>query len=154
VKYDIGLDENTTYLLALSTPLDPQLPFQFLGEIVVDDATLTIRLRPLALEIGSTTAPRQPVGDDLVADVMFVTPAFSATFDAITIPGAANPVNSADVTGSFDLVGMLAGAGAPCGTADGMIDAPNATDIGASTWAAVPVDGPEDLPTDFPAACP
>ena len=152
--YDVGMDEGTTYLLALSTPIDPALPLQFLAEIAVDDAMLVITMQPLSLDQGSTTAPRVPVGTLLVPTVEFMTPAFSAQLDDAAIPGAANPSSGEDIAGSITLTGSLAGAGTPCGQADGMITAPLAMSLAGSTWAATPVADVDALPDDFPVACP
>jgi len=154
VIYDIGMDEGTTYLLALSTPLDPALPLQFLAEIAVVDATLTITLQPLSLAQGSTTAPREPVGEVLVPSIDFMTPAFSAQLDDAPIPGAANPMTGEDIAASITLTGSLAGAGTPCGSADGMTTAPLAASLAGSTWAATPVSSVDALPDDFSVACP
>lgn len=152
--YDVGMPEGTTYLLALSTPLDPTLPLQFLAEIELVDAELVISLQPLSLDQGSTTAPRQPVGDVLVPAVDFMTPAFSAQLDDVTIPGAANPVSGEDIAGSITLIGSLAGAGAPCGRAEGMLTSPDETALAGSTWAATLVSGPDSLPDGFASSCP
>jgi hypothetical protein len=154
VIYDIGAPEGTTYLLALATPLDPGLPLQFLAEIELVDAELVISLQPLSLDQGSMTAPRQPVGDVLVPVVDFMTPAFSAQLDDVTIPGAANPVSGADIVGSITLIGSLAGAGTPCGQAEGMLTAPDEISLVGSTWAATSVAGPESLPDGFASSCP
>jgi hypothetical protein len=154
VIYDIGAPEGTTYLLALATPLDPGLPLQFLAEIELVDAELVISLQPLSLDQGSMTAPRQPVGDVLVPVVDFMTLAFSAQLDDVTIPGAANPVSGADIVGSITLIGSLAGAGTPCGQAEGMLTAPDEISLVGSTWAATSVAGPESLPDGFASSCP
>lgn len=151
---DVGMDEGTTYLLALSTPLDPALPLQFFAEIVVDDATLSITLQPLSLDQGSTTAPRQPVGAELVPAIDFMTPAFSAQLDDVPLPGEANPVSGEDIAASITLIGSLAGAGTPCGQAEGMTTEPEPTSLAGSTWAATPVASIDALPDDFPVACP
>jgi hypothetical protein len=154
VIYDIDSDEGTTYLLALSTPLDPALPLQFLAEIAVDDGTLTISLQPLSLDRQSTTEPRLPIGDVLVPAVDFMTPAFSAQLDDAAIPGDANPVSGEDLVVSISLIGSLAGAGTPCGRAEGMTIEPRKSSLAGSTWAATPVSGVDALPADFPVACP
>ncbi len=154
VIYDIGAPDGTTYLLGLVTPLDPSLPLQFLAEIELVDAELVISLQPLSLDQGSMTAPRQPVGDVLVPVVDFMTPAFSAQLDDVTIPGAANPVSGDDIVGSITLIGSLAGAGAPCGRAEGMLTAPDELSLTGSTWAATSVAGPESLPDGFATSCP
>lgn len=154
VIYDIGAPDGTTYLLAVVTPLDPALPLQFLAEIELVDAELMISLQPLSLDQGSVTEPRQPVGDVLVPVVDFMTPAFSAQLDDVTIPGAANPVSGADIVGSITLIGSLAGAGAPCGRAEGMLTAPDELSLAGSTWAATSVAGPESLPDGFATSCP
>ena len=154
VLYDIGMDEGITYLLALSTPLDPALPLQFLAEIAVVDATLTITLQPLSLAQGSTTAPREPVGEVLVPAIDFMTPAFSAQLDDALLPGAANPMTGEDIAASITLTGSIAGAGTPCGSADGMTTAPVAASLAGSTWAATAVSSVDALPDDFAVACP
>jgi len=147
VKYDIGGGGGTTYLLAVATPADPAAPLQFLAEFVVADAALEITLQPLDAD------SRQSVGDPLVGDVMFTTPAFSADFDG-TIPAAANPIGDADLQGTMTLIGSIAGAGTPCGMLDGSLDGLEPAALGGGTWAAVEVSGPGDLPMDFPSACP
>lgn len=154
VIYDIGVEDDGTYLLALATPLDDGLPLQFFATIVVENATLTISLQPLSLDQNSTTSPRQPVGDVLEPTIDFMTPAFSAQFDDAIIPGAANPVSGEDLVGAITLIGSLAGAGTPCGQAEGMLTAPLATSLDGSTWAATPVSSIDDLPESFPTSCP
>jgi hypothetical protein len=84
----------------------------------------------------------------------FMTPAFSAQFDDAVIPGAANPISGEDIGGSVTLIGSLAGAGTPCGQAEGMLTAPTATSLSGSTWAATPVRGIDDLPDSFSTGCP
>jgi hypothetical protein len=152
--YDVMPGEGTTYLLAFATTLDPALPLQFLAEIEVADGALSISMQPLSLDEGSTTTPRQPVGDVLVPTIDFMTPAFSAELDDAVIPGAANPISGSEISGSITLIGSLAGAGTPCGVGEGMLTAPEMTSLVGSTWAATPVTGIDDLPDDFPTACP
>lgn len=154
VIYDIGAEDNWTYLLALVTPLDDGLPLQFFATIVVDNATLTMSLQPLSLDQESTTAPREPVGAPLEPTIDFMTPAFSAQFDDAMIPGAANPFSGEDIAGAITLIGSLAGAGAPCGQAEGMFTAPLPTSLDGSTWAATAVSSIDDLPDSFPSSCP
>ncbi|HET6581989.1 MAG TPA: hypothetical protein VFG69_01055 [Nannocystaceae bacterium] len=154
IRYDLGDEDSGMYLLALATPLDSGLPLQFFATIAVEQAVLTMTLQPLSLDQGSMTAPRQPVGAVLEPTIDFMTPAFSAQLDDAMIPGAANPISGDDIAGAITLVGSLAGAGTPCGQAEGMLTAPAAMDLSGSTWAATPVSSIDDLPESFASSCP
>ncbi|MFO0631493.1 MAG: hypothetical protein U0168_01445 [Nannocystaceae bacterium] len=154
MRYDLGNDGDTRYLLALSTPLDPTLPLQFIADITVTDGVLAVSLQPLSLDIGSTDAPREPVGPVLQGGVDFMTPAFSAAFDPFELPAQADPVEGTARSGMLTLVGSLAGAGAPCGTGMGVITSPGEVDLDGSTWGTVPLGPGDALPDTFATACP
>ncbi|MBX7077765.1 MAG: hypothetical protein K1X88_01175 [Nannocystaceae bacterium] len=154
VRYDLGGGDGSRYLLALSTPLDPTLPLQFIAELTVTDGVLAVSLQPLSLDPGSTDAPRDPVGPLLQGGVDFMTPAFSAAFDPFALPAEADPVAGMARSGMLTLVGSLAGAGAPCGSGMGVITSPSEVDLDGSTWGTVPLGPGDALPDTIATACP
>lgn len=143
------------WLLAASTPLDPSLPFQFLvlAEEVGPD-TFNLTLTPLSLDVGSTTAPRQPVGEP---KILFGVPlTIDAGFDIYTgpmvIPGAANPISATEVTVDILLSGMP-GGNPYCGNVSGSVTAPAPQDLAGSTFGTEKVNGVDSLPTTFATSC-
>ncbi|MEM6995414.1 MAG: hypothetical protein AAF721_33200 [Myxococcota bacterium] len=144
------------WLLAASTPLDPALPFQFLVLAEeVGPGTFNLTMTSLSLDPGSTTAPRQLVGEPKIFFGVPLTPeaGFEIFTGPMTIPGAANPITGTDV--SVDILLSGTPAGQPyCGAISGSVTAPAPADLGGSTFGTEKVT--EDLsalPTTFATAC-
>ena len=142
VRYDVGgSGGGGGYLLSIATPEDPALPLQFIAQLEVVDGALTASLQPLSLDTGSTSAPREPLGEPVAGEVIaFMTPAFTVRFDPFVVPAAADPILGMERVGVIALTGDLAHGGGPCGSAEGVFDAPAATQLDGSTWGAVALD--------------
>jgi hypothetical protein len=145
------------FLFALSSDLSPGLPLQFI--LTVDNPAdpygwlPNFTLQPLSLELGSQTAPREPVGPPLVENGVGVSQLyFEFSSDDYTIPGAANPNDGTDVAwlGSY-VYGNFVGPDAICGG----IEAGSWFDLIGGTFAAIRVDdtSPAALPQQFPSSC-
>lgn len=142
VRYDVGgSGGGGGYLLSIAMPEDPALPLQFIAQLEVVDGALTASLQPLSLDTGSTSAPREPLGEPVAGEVIaFMTPAFTVRFDPFVVPAAADPILGMERVGVIALTGDLAHGGGPCGSAEGVFDAPAATQLDGSTWGAVAID--------------
>ncbi len=144
------------WLLAASTPLDPALPFQFLVLAEeVGPGTFNLTMTSLSLDIGSTTSPRQLVGEPKIFFGVPLTPesGFEIFTGPLNIPGAANPITGGDVSVDILLSGMPVGQ-PYCGVITGSVTAPAQSDLGGSTFGTEKVT--EDLaalPTTFATAC-
>lgn len=146
------------WLMAIDTPLAPGLPFQFLVQVLAGDGgVFNLVVQPLSLDQGSTTSPRQPVGDSVTAwgvplgdgaPLQFYTGVFA-------IPGAANPITGTDVTIDIYVDGMQIGDPF-CGAVSGNVVSPVSTSLTGATFATTRLTAtdPASLPTDFPLACP
>lgn len=149
-----GVDGPQTLLMAIDTPLAPGLPFQALVTTVPGDGTVDLTLQWLSLDPGSTTSPRQPVGD------MYAYPAIPVEADGsfvwgigvVLIPAAANPI-----TGSDTVVALTVAAREElnpyCGEVGGLVMSPIEQPIDGSTHAMTAVTDPLALPVDFPVSC-
>jgi hypothetical protein len=141
------------YLLALAAIIDPGHPLQFIAYTRLSGERLDLELTPLTLDVGSTTAPRQPFGDPLFYPGIQVDDGgcFLLDMGEVSLPGPTNPITGSDIAATITLVGCFDPQGY-CGTVEGMVHMPIMLDLTGSTFAAVPVD-PEMLPTDFPSSC-
>ncbi len=162
-------DVNGTFLLALEATIAPGLPLQFLTTVkFTEDAaggggTLDLDLQPLALDLGSTTSPRTPVGDPIVAHGVPVAAdgSWVADLGTVAVPGAANPLTGSDISANVVLHGVIQSADLMCGTVTGKIFSPIQSDLAGSTFAAarVPPEAAQD-PSKLPGegamlvACP
>ena len=147
--------EDGWWLLALDTG-SPGLPFQFSVYVMqTSPGVWDLTFQSLALEVGSTTSPRTPIGDPHVyhgVELSDDVPLQMYT-GMITIPGEANPINGTPVT----LDALLHGSevGDPyCGPVTGAVLEPVQADLAGSTFATTRISDPGSLPTDFPTACP
>lgn len=147
--------EDGWWLLALDTG-SPGLPFQFLvfttqsGPGVWD-----MSLQPLALDVGSTTTPRYPVGEPTFYPGVAYDEGVPLAFytGQLTIPGEANPVNGTAVTIDAFLDGS--DLGDPfCGPVSGAVVEPVQADLAGSTFATTRIPDPMTLPLEFPTTCP
>lgn len=149
-----GVGGPQTLLMAIDTVLAPGLPFQALVTTVPGEGTVDLTLQWLSLDPGSTTSPRQPVGD------MYAYPAvpveadgsFSWNVGVVPIPGAANPITSSDTVVSLTIVAREE-LNPYCGEAGGLVLMPVEQPIHGSTHAMTAVADPLNLPVDFPVSC-
>ncbi|MEM7153870.1 MAG: hypothetical protein AAF799_13560 [Myxococcota bacterium] len=146
---------SSTYLLAVSTPLDPSLPFQGLVTITEQAGTIDLSVQWLSLDIGSRTSPRELVGTVYTYSIPIDDTGF-IYWDAglIDIPAAANPITGQDVTTSFLAGATPIGDPAYCGEVAGDIVTPAPLSLAGSTHAMTEVAGTANLPTDFLSFCP
>ena len=165
---DTGLDDDDSgsatiedgwWLMAVDTPLSRGVPFQFLVQVQqASPGAYSIALQPLSLDIGSTTTPRQPVGEVRTiggllslgngAPLQFYTGLWQ-------IPGAANPITGSDLEIDIYVDGMQIGD-PYCGIVSGSVLSPIAASLDGTTFATVRLAAtdPASLPVDFPTACP
>ena len=149
-----GVGGPQTLLLAMDTPLAPGLPFQALVTTVPGDGTIDLTLQWLSLDIGSTTSPRQPVGD------MYAYPAVPVEADGsfvwgvgvVLIPGAANPITGADTVVALTIAARPEGS-PYCGEVGGTVLMPIETPIDGGTHAMTEVFDVNNLPVDFATSC-
>lgn len=148
--------EDQEWLLAIATFLDPDHPLQWHVIVDYEDGELIeLRLQSLSLDMGSTTAPRQLVGNVTVTDDLTVDDAgnFELVIAHLVVPGEANPITASEIVAEdvrLTGTGML---GSSCGTVEGMVQAPIMTALTGSTFAARPITSVDDLPLEFPVAC-
>ncbi|PCC72768.1 hypothetical protein SAMN02745121_01885 [Nannocystis exedens] len=150
--------ESGQYLLAVSTSVAPELPIQFIATNTVSGApgqqVLHLELQPLALDQGKVTTPRTPVGEPLVFEAIPVTDGiFKFDLGVVMIAGAANPITGGDITAQLAMVGEFVDQDFFCGTVDGEVTAPLMTSLTGSTFAAVRVADPSDLPVEVTLDC-
>lgn len=146
------------YLLAVAAVIDPAHPLQWLASVEQEKPSagghgLTIVLQSLSLEVGSTNAPREPVGEPLEIHGAFEPDgSFWAETPTVVIPGAANPITGSEIGASMVLEGTVSGRESWCGQVSGQVTQPLMLDLAGSTFAFTPVDGA--LPDPVTAACP
>lgn len=154
---DIGGD----FLLALSLDAAPDLPLQYVAHVSQigyegNAAYFDFVVQPLALDEGSTTAPRRPFGDSFVVEFVAVGSDLSVEIPVgmLFAAGATNPMTGADLEmDSVTMTGSLVGLDRLCGTVTGEIVAPEPMDLTGSTFAMVRLEHPLSLPETFPVAC-
>lgn len=147
--------EDAWWHLALDTG-EPGLPFQFVvWAEQVQPGIWNLTFQCLALDVGSTTSPRYPVGEPTTYTGLELGHGLPFQFSTgpLVIPGEANPINGTEVT--IDAFFDGNDAGDPyCGSVSGSVVAPVQADLAGSTFATTRIPGPESLPETFPAACP
>jgi hypothetical protein len=149
--------EDSEWLFAMATSLSPATPLQW--HVVTDweaGELVEIRFQSLSLDQGSTTIPREPVGDAFVPTDMVVddTGQFGVAFADMFVPGAANPITGSDIRAEdVRFAGTMPTADSACGQATGTITAPIMIPLEGSTFAAVRITSLAELPLEFPAAC-
>lgn len=155
-------DVSGEFLFAISTVIAPDLPLQFLAttKFVANDnadgGTLDIDLHPLSLSTGSTTEPRQLVGEVIPLKNLVVDAdgRFEADLGTLTVVGAANPISGSDIIAKLTLSGVIQTADLYCGTVAGEVMSPIQAPIDGSSFGAVRVTGISALPTTITAKCP
>lgn len=160
---DTGVDTTTggpggpqTLLFALDTTLSPGLPFQAIVTATPGTGTIDLTVQFLSLAVGSTTSPRQPVGDVYAYPGVPVDASGTFYWDTgvILIPGAANPITGSDIVASIQSNVVPVGTPAYCGQAGGTVLMPIETTLDGSTHAMTVVPDVGNLPVDFAVACP
>ena len=152
---DMGVSSGRSFLLAMSTPLDPSLPFQAIVTIDESPGQVDMSLQWLSLSLGSRTAPRQPVGEVYYYSIPIDQSGFIYwDLGTVDIPAAANPITAADVTATVLAGATPVGDPAYCGEVAGMVISPIAFDLAGSTHEMTEVRSLSELPTDFLSSCP
>lgn len=145
-----------TLLLAINSSLAPGLPFQAIVTTTPGMGTVDLTLQFLSLDVGSTTAPRQLVGD--LYGYAGVPVDMSGTFywdtGIILIPGAANPISGVDIVTSIQANAVPAGSPAYCGQVGGTVLMPVEATLEGSTHAMTAVSDVANLPLEFAVTCP
>jgi hypothetical protein len=150
-----GLDLSGDYLLAMAAVIAPATPLQWRAKVVHDTATgaIAMELQPLSLDPGSTTTPREPVGDALAASTALAADgSFAVDLGVVRIPGTANPITGSDIAATVVLDGSVAEPELWCGVATGMVTEPLMLDLTGSTFAFTRFVG--ELPNPVVSACP
>lgn len=147
------------FLLAISTPLAPDLPLQFIVYVTMPTdhiGTLEVSgVRSLSLEIGSVTAPREPIGLNHTWDDAKV---YHYYFDDLStgllpIPGDANPITGEAVELDATLTGTVKSRNLLCGVVFGEILKPSQQSLVGSTFAARRVAADDLLPGEVVVDC-
>lgn len=144
-----------TLLLAIDTILQPGLPFQALVTMTPGNGTVDLTMQFLSLDLGSTTSPRQPVGDVYAYPGIPLDESGGFVWEVgvVLIPGAANPITGSDTVVALALA--VRPQGSPfCGEAGGTVTMPIEAVIDGSTHAMTEIFDVNALPVDFPVACP
>ncbi|MCA9699577.1 MAG: hypothetical protein KC431_18770, partial [Myxococcales bacterium] len=98
-------DMTGDFLFALVTTLDPEAPLEFATHVEFTYApdggsgTATFCFQPLSLDVGSKTAPREFVGDELCYPDIAVDADgnFEIDMGTVQVTGAANPITGSDI---------------------------------------------------------
>ncbi|MFZ6180785.1 hypothetical protein [Nannocystis pusilla] len=146
------------YLFVVSTVIAPALPIQFIAtnELIGAPGQQTMRtaLQPLALDQGKVTTLRTLVGEPLVfAGIPVVDGIFKVDLGLVAVSGAANPITGSDITAQLVLAGEFVGPDFYCGTVEGDLLSPLMSSLSGSTFAAVRIDDPGDLPIEVTLDC-
>lgn len=147
--------ESETLLWAVDTVVAAGLPLQGIVWLERGGGTVSLQLQWLSLEVGSTTQPRELVGDVYAYSGIPLDPDGSFTWDTgvILVPGEANPITGSDITGSFSV--DVEPAGSPyCGSVGGQVLSPIQVSLDGSTHAMTTVPAVDALPLEFPTSCP
>ena len=146
---DVGgalVDISGTFLFAIAPSLSPTTPLQFIAtntmEIEADGSsgTFDMVLQPLSLNVGSTTEPREPVGNTIeIRGIMvdgggvFVVETLGGP---VMVTGEANPITGSDIVAEISLLGAIQDEDVYCGTAGGQVTSPLVADLAGSTFGA------------------
>ena len=147
------------FLVAIETPLNQGLPFQFLTDVVAEiddetgDGTLALTFQPLSLDQGSTTDPREEVGEPLRVDAEVVRCSFEVDLGEITVLAAANPITPIDIRADLLLDATIRTGDAWCGNIMGEVLSPLTASLDGSTLAALRLADRDERPLEFPVSC-
>ncbi|MEX1368667.1 MAG: hypothetical protein AB1Z98_36400, partial [Nannocystaceae bacterium] len=128
--------EPVTMLLAIETTIAPGLPLQAIVIATPGPGTVDLTMQWLSLDVGSTTDPRQPIGEVMQFSGIPVADdgSFAWTPGRLAIPGAANPITGSDILAFVEA--QVLPAGEPyCGRVSGDILAPLQAPLDGSTHA-------------------
>ncbi|MEX1366681.1 MAG: hypothetical protein AB1Z98_26380 [Nannocystaceae bacterium] len=152
-------DITGTFLVAIETSIAPGLPLQFLTDVqatvdeVTGDGTLTLSFQPLSLDVGSTTEPREEVGDPINVETPVTGGFFDVAFGETMVTGMANPITGSDILADISLAGALIDADAWCGAVTGEVLSPLQAPLDGSTYAAIRLADRSERPEMFPVKC-
>ena len=155
----VGLDINGVYLVAVNTSVSVGLPLQFIADVTAEidgmgNGTITVEFQPLSLEQGSTTVPREEVGEALVIDGDVADFAFTLPFPMPTmVTGAANPITGSDISANLELAGSIRSENAWCGSVTGMVLSPIMVGLDGSVFAATRLADRDERPLHFACEC-
>jgi hypothetical protein len=154
---DVSIDpgQAQTLLLAIDTNLSPGLPFQGIVWLQSSATAVDLELQWLSLDQGSTTLPRELVGDvySYLGIPMDPEGGFTWSTGVILVPGAANPITGSDVV--LSAVVEVVPMGSPyCGRVSGEVTSPIQAPLDGSTHAMTTVASELELPLEFPVSCP
>lgn len=142
-------------LIAISTNVDPGHPLQAIATAEYGPGTIDITMQWLSLDPGSTTMPREPVGE--VIEYVGIPTNDDGSFlwevGELMIPGAANPITGSDIL--LEAEADVLAIGMPyCGFVMGDVLSPIQVPLDGSTLAMTEIPDPATLPEEFPVACP
>lgn len=142
------------YLVAVDTSIAPGLPLQGIAWILSFGDSIDITFQWLSLDQGSTTEPRELIGDVFVYPDIALDDqgGFVWELGELMVPGEANPITGGDLLISASLYAQPA-AQPLCGFVEGEVLSPIQIPLDGSTHAMTLVDI-DDLPLDFLSACP
>lgn len=150
VIYDVGDHASSSYLMVVWTSLN-ELPLQLVADIeLVTEGGGLRSLQPLALDVGSTSAPRTPVGPPWIPDqTMFMSgDSVTADFMGVTLPGAANPWNGDPLATDLELLYTPhGGQRCDCGVGSGNGVVSNLTVSFGFEFAVMHLDDADERPT-------
>ncbi len=152
------VDISGTFLVAIDTPIAPGLPLQFLAEVTTElaptgDHPISIEFQPLSLDVGSTTEPREEVGDAIVIAASVADAAFTLEFGETTVIGPANPITGSDLLIDITLEGTVQGKDAWCGVVSGDVLSPVQAPLEGSVFGAMRLSDRSERPLEFPTSC-
>jgi hypothetical protein len=165
---DVGgalADVSGTFLFAIAPILNPATPLQFIATntlVIAPDgsgATLDMVLQPLSLNVGSTTEPREPVGEpiELLGIPVDASGAFvlESLGGPVMVTGEANPITGSDIVADISLMGAIQSEDLMCGAAGGQVTSPLVADLAGSTFGSQRIEDtdPASLPEPL-AECP
>lgn len=152
-------DITGTYLVAIETTIAPGLPLQFVADVqatvdeVTGDGTLVMEFQPLSLDVGSTTEPREEVGDPINIEAPVTGGFFDVAFGETMVTGMANPITGSDILADLSLAGALIDEDAWCGAVTGNVLSPLQAPLDGSTYAAIRLADRSERPEMFPVKC-
>lgn len=152
-------DISGEFLLAVSTVIAPDLPMQFIATntMTTDEDGNTLLetcLQPLSLMQGKVNVPREPIGDPLCyQDIPIVEGKFDVDAGVVNVTGEANPVTGGEIVATLKLIGSIIDEGFYCGDIEGDVMSPLMANLKGSTFAAVRLADPAELPLDVTKSC-
>jgi hypothetical protein len=158
---DVGgalADVSGTFLFSIAPSLSPATPLQFIAtntlEIAPDggSAVFEMVLQPLSLNVGSTTEPREQVGEPIELRGIMVDGGGAFEVEdlggPVMVTGEANPITGSDIVADISLSGAIQNEDIICGTAGGEVTSPLVADLAGSTFGSIRIEDtdPASLP--------